>query len=190
MYRNHFLTDGQTDGQTDSYGKTSIPPKLHCLGYTNLFSMWRNRWKMTPWKSKFHGGSHFFTTCGSKFNVKFWTVSAFNVEKWPGESLLTLKNDPGSHFSTGSLFNVTPASGRMTPINVCLWRHREHGDSNKRWRQRRFEPSQETGVKKMINGNVSSEFISLWFASVHGAASSIQNCVSPLVLRLQKVQER
>ena len=28
--------------------------------------------------------------------------------------------------------------------------------------QRRFEPSQETGVKKMINGNVSSEFISLW----------------------------
>ena len=28
----------------------------------------------------------------------------------------------------------------------------------------------------MINGNVSSQFISLWFASVHGAASSIQNC--------------
>ena len=34
------------------------------------------------------------------------------------------------------------------------------------------------GVKKMINGNVSSEFISLWFASVHGATSSIQNSVS------------
>ena len=83
-----------------------------------------------------------------------------------------------------------PASGRMTPINVCLWRHREHCYSNKRWRQRRFEPSQETGVKKMINGNLSSEFISLWFANVHGAASSIKNCVSPLVLRLQKVQER
>ena len=83
-----------------------------------------------------------------------------------------------------------PASGRMTPINVCLWRHREYGDSNKRWHQRRFEPSHETGVKKMINGNVSSEFISLWFASVHVAASSIQNCVSPLLLRLQKVQER
>ena len=47
-----------------------------------------------------------------------------------------------------------PASGRMTPINVCSWRHIEHGDSNKRWLQRRFEPSQETGVKKMINGNV------------------------------------
>ena len=35
-------------------------------------------------------------------------MSAFNVEKLPGESLLPLKNDPGSHFSTGSLFNVTP----------------------------------------------------------------------------------
>ena len=43
-----------------------------------------------------------------------------------------------------------PASGRMTPANVGLWRHREHGDSNKRWRQRRFDPSQEIGVKKMI----------------------------------------
>ena len=83
-----------------------------------------------------------------------------------------------------------PASGRMTPINVYLWHHREHGNSNKSWRQRRFGPSQETGVKKIINGNVSSEFISLWFASVHGAASSIQKFVSPLVLRLQKVQER
>ena len=72
----------------------------------------------------------------------------------------------------------------------CLWRRREHGDGNKRWRQRWFEPSQEMGDKKMINGNLSSEFISLLFASVYGAASSIQNCVSPLVLRLQKVQER
>ena len=63
---------------------------------------------------------------------------------------------------------------------------REHGDSNKRRRQRRFKPLQETGVEKMINGNV-PEFISLWFASVHGAVSCIQNCVLPLVLRLQKV---
>ena len=39
----------------------------------------------------------------------------------------------------------------------------------------------------MINGNVSSEFISLWFASVHGATSPIQNRVSPLIVRLQKV---
>ena len=67
-----------------------------------------------------------------------------------------------------------PASGRMTPNSVCLWRHRKHGDSNKRWRQMRFELSNEIGVKKMINSNVSSEFISSWFASVHGAASSIQ----------------
>ena len=83
-----------------------------------------------------------------------------------------------------------PASGRMTPNSVCLWRHREHGDSNKPWRQRRFEASQEKGVKKMINANVSSQFILLWFASVYGAACSIQNCISSLVLRLQKVQER
>ena len=45
-------------------------------------------------------------------------------------------------------------------------------------------------VKKMINGNVSSELISLLFASVFGAASSIQYCVSPLDLRLQKVKEQ
>ena len=82
------------------------------------------------------------------------------------------------------------AGGRMTPKSVCLWRHREHGDSNKRWHQRRFEPSQETGIKKMISGSVLSELISLWFASVYWAASSIQNSVSPLVLRLQKVQEQ
>ena len=55
-----------------------------------------------------------------------------------------------------------PVSCRMTPNSVCLCRHRVHGESNKHWRQRRFEPLQETGVKKMINGNVSSEFISLW----------------------------
>ena len=72
------------------------------------------------------------------------------------------------------------ASGRMTPVNVSLWRHREHGDSNKHCRQRRFEPSKETWVKKMINGNVSSEFISLWFASVHVAASYISKTASRL----------
>ena len=40
-------------------------------------------------------------------------MSAFYVEKLPGESFLTLKNDPGSHFSTGSLFNVTPVSVKI-----------------------------------------------------------------------------
>ena len=63
------------------------------------------------------------------------------------------------------------AIGRMTPSSVCLWRHRGHGDSNKCLRQRQFEPSQETGVKKMIDCNVSSEFISLWFVSAYGAAA-------------------
>ena len=54
------------------------------------------------------------------------------------------------------------------------------GDSSNR--------TQEKGVlKKTINGNVPSEVVSLWFASVYGAAaSSIQNCVWPLVLRLKK----
>ena len=89
-----------------------------------------------------------------------------------------------------NLRHFPPASGQMTPTSVCLWRHREHGDDNKRRRQRRFEPSQEMSVKKMVNGNLSSEFISLLYASVYGAAISIQNCVSPLVLRLHKVQER
>ena len=107
-YRNHLFTDGQTDGQADSHGETSIPTPLRCRGYTNLFSMWRNRWKMTPLEVKISWGSHFFKTSGSIFNVKIWPVSAFNVEKWPGESFLTLKNYPGSHFSTGSVFNVTP----------------------------------------------------------------------------------
>ena len=65
--------------------------------------------KRPPWRSKIHEGSHFFTTFGSKFNVNIWPVSAFYVEKWPGESILTLKIDPGSHFSTGSLLNVTLA---------------------------------------------------------------------------------
>ena len=81
-----------------------------------------------------------------------------------------------------------PATGRMTPRNIYLWRGREPGDNNKRWRQRRFEPIQETDVKKMINDIVSSKLISLWLASVYGAAStSIQICISPLVLCLQKV---
>ena len=45
-----------------------------------------------------------------------------------------------------------------------------------RWRPRPFEPSQGTVVQTMINGNVSSKLISLWFASVYGAASSIMWC--------------
>ena len=159
MYRNHFFTDGQTDGQTDSHGETSIPPQLHWQGYTNLFSMWRYRWKITPWKSKFHLGSHFFTTCGSKFNIKFWTVSAFNVEKWPGESLWTLKNDPGSHFSTGSLFNVTPAKMEYFYSGTeSLW----YGNWNhlvcRRWKCEVDHPSQSTEV----NLGIKQKWCSLW----------------------------
>ena len=39
---------------------------------------------------------------------------------------------------------------KITPNSICLWRQREHGDSNKRWRQKQFEPSQEMDVKKVI----------------------------------------
>ena len=49
---------------------------------------------------------------------------ACNVKKWPGESFLTLKNDAGSHFSTGSLFNVTPSFGLLQlasfDVSACL----------------------------------------------------------------------
>ena len=74
----------------------------------------------------------------------------------------------------------------MTPKGVCLWCHREHGDSNERGRPRQLEPSEETGVKKMTKDNVSSELVALWFACVYEAASSIQNFASPLVFRLKK----
>ena len=45
----HRRTDRWTD--RDSHGETSIPSQLRWRGYINLFSMWRNRWKMTPWRS-------------------------------------------------------------------------------------------------------------------------------------------
>ena len=56
LYRNHFFTDGQTD----SYGETSIPPQLRWRRYTSLFSMWRNRWKMTPLEVKISWGESLF----------------------------------------------------------------------------------------------------------------------------------
>ena len=111
LYRNHF---SQMDRQMDRQTAMVKPVYFHNFvsgGIQTYFQCWEIVEKWPPMRSNFHGASHFFTTCGSKFNVKIWTVSAFNVEKWPGVSLLTLKNDPGSHFSTGSLFNVTPAYG-------------------------------------------------------------------------------
>ena len=105
-------TFSQTDRQMDrQLWWTQYTSTTSLAGVSKLiFNVEKSLKNDPPWKSKFHGGSHFFTTCGSKFYVKIWTVSAFNVEKWPGESLLPLKNDPGSHFSTGSLFNVTPGT--------------------------------------------------------------------------------
>ena len=42
----------------------------------------------------------------------------------------------------------------------------------------------------MIKGNVWLELIFIMICKYYEAANSIQNCVSPLVLRLQKVQEQ
>ena len=81
---------------------------------------------------------------------------------------------------TWNIRHFLPASGRMTLYIICLWRHRKHGDSNKHWGQRRFEPSQETGVKKMINGNVSSEFISLWLRVCNPELQVLSNPASRL----------
>ena len=104
----HRRTDRQTDRQTTMVKQVY----LHNFvggGIQTYFQCGKIVEKLPPWRSKFHGGSHFFTTFVSKFNVKFWPVSAFNVKKLSGESYLMLKNDTESHFSTGSLFNVTPA---------------------------------------------------------------------------------
>ena len=85
-------TGRQTDKQTNWHGETSIPPKLRWRGYTNSFSMFRNRWKMTPWRLKFHGGVTFSRPLVQNVMLKFEPCQ-----------LLTLKNDPGVIFNVGKL---------------------------------------------------------------------------------------
>ena len=82
-------TDRQMNRQTDSYGETSIPLQLRWRRYTNLFSMWRNRWKMTP-----PGGQNFM----GKVTFSRPVVQNLMLKFEPCQ-ILTLKNDPGSHFS-------------------------------------------------------------------------------------------
>ena len=77
MVQNYFFhrrTDRWTCRQTDAMLK---PVYLN-----NLFSMWRNRWKMTPWRSKFHGGVTFSRPLVQNLMFKFDQCQ-----------LLTLKND-------------------------------------------------------------------------------------------------
>ena len=93
-----------------------------------------------------------------------------NIVQWLGE--------------TFGIFRQLAAEWRRIAFEYYLFWN--ISSSNKHWRQSRFETSQETVVKKIINGKVSSVLISLWFASVYGATSSNQNCVSPLLLCLQK----
>ena len=53
-------------------------------------------------------------------------------------------------------------SAKSSEYSAAEWRRIEFvcdiimgmAGSKKRWRKRRFEPSQETGLKKMVNGNV------------------------------------
>ena len=78
--------------------------------YKLIFNVEKSLKNDPPGSQNFMGGVTFSRPVVQNLMLKFGTVSAFNVEKWPGESLLTLKNDSGSHFSTGSLFNVTPAT--------------------------------------------------------------------------------
>ena len=70
----------QTDRQMDRQTAMVKPVYLHNFvggGYTNLFSIWRNRWKMTPLEVQISWGIHFFTTFGPKFNVKMFTRVSF-----------------------------------------------------------------------------------------------------------------
>ena len=79
-----------------------------------------------------------------------------------------------------------PASGRKTPINVCLWRHREHGNSNKRWRQRRFKPSQETGVKKIRLMAMRGRNLFHYDLRVYTEMQVLSKIVSPLLFNAYK----
>ena len=65
---------------------------------------------------------------------------SFSWYRWKRYCSMTRRNS--WHFPT--------ASGQMRPNSICLWRHREHGDNNKRWRPRQFGPSQDMVVTKII----------------------------------------
>ena len=87
-YWNHFFTDGQTDGQTE----TAIvkPVYLHNFGGGGIqtyFQCGELVEKWPTWRSKFHGGVTFSRPLVQNLMLKFD----------PGQ-LLTLKTDPGSHF--------------------------------------------------------------------------------------------
>ena len=66
-------TFSQTDRQIDRQPAIVKPVYLHNFvggSIQTYFQFGEIFEKRPPWRSKFHGGSHFFTTFGSKFNVK------------------------------------------------------------------------------------------------------------------------
>ena len=105
LYRNHFFTDKQTDKQT-AIVKPVYLQNFVCGGIQTYFQYGDIVEKWPP------GGQNFMA--GVTFSRP---VVQYLMLKFEPCQLLTLKNDPGSHFSTGSLFNVTPASNQK----VCVW---------------------------------------------------------------------
>ena len=119
--KNHF---SQTDRQTDSHGESRIHPQLRWRGYTNLFSMWRIRWKIIPMEVNVAWGVTFSRPLVQNLMLKFepWQLLML---KMPGV-IFYFEKWPRSHFSTGSLFYVTPVldppadlSGRS--IKYSFW---------------------------------------------------------------------
>ena len=52
MVQKPLFTDWQTDGQTDKQPWWNQYTSTTLAGYTNLFSMWKNRWQKTPLEVK------------------------------------------------------------------------------------------------------------------------------------------
>ena len=94
LYRKHFFTDGQTDGQTDwqAYGQTSIVKPVYLHNFVGgdiqtFFNVEKSLKKWPPWRSKFHLGVTFSRSLVQNLMLEFEPCQ-----------LLTLTNDPGSHF--------------------------------------------------------------------------------------------
>ena len=98
-----LFTDGQTDGQTET--AMVKPVYLHNFvgrGIHTYFQRGEIVENDLPGGQNFIGGVTFSRPLVQNLMLKFDPCQLF-----------TLKNDPGSHFSTGSLFNVTQVSHRF-----------------------------------------------------------------------------
>ena len=91
-------TLSRTDRQTAMVKPVYMYPQNIVGGGTQTYFQCGEIVEKWPLEVTISWGCNFFTTFGSKFNAQTRTASAFTVEKWPGESFLPLKNDPGSPF--------------------------------------------------------------------------------------------